>query len=96
MLFIVAPKILRIDRGTETDDMGALHFHLRRVVDPRVDRNKCVRHGTSTQNKIERFWVEIVKRFHGCYKTILRNLKESGEYDENDSMHKYVSEFHSY
>ena len=83
---LVLPRRIRIDCGTETDDMAAIHFLLRKEVDVSVTRDQCIRHGTSTLNKIERFWREPHARFEGFFKDELNQLLEEGHYDPSSQL----------
>ena len=46
--------------------------------------DKCVRHGPSTANKIERFWKDLHERMEKFFKWQLKSLEDSGEYDSTN------------
>ena len=74
------PKVIRIDRGTETDIMATIHagLHLRLGTFGEEEDivDKCIRHGPSTANKIERFWKDLHERMEKYFKSHLKMLVE--------------------
>ena len=93
-LSIVLPIQLRIDRGTETDKMALVHVSCHRLLFPEEDIDvndlvdATVKHGPSTQNKIERFWREVHHRDEKFFKEQLRELVANGEYDSDNQFHR--------
>ncbi|KXJ10617.1 hypothetical protein AC249_AIPGENE2744 [Exaiptasia diaphana] len=80
----VLPQTLRIDRGTETDIMAAIHCFLREPQGDLEDVTESVLYGPSTQNKIERWWKELLERMERYFKVQLNALLENGDYDPTD------------
>ncbi|XP_020908948.1 uncharacterized protein LOC110246907 [Exaiptasia diaphana] len=77
----VLPVHLRIDRGTETDVMATMQMFLCDKYNVLEDPNDSVLYGPSTQNKIERWWRELLERLERFFKQQLKNLAEDGDYD---------------
>ena len=79
------PHAIRIDRGTETDTMAAIHCKLHELCgtydDLEIIIDKFVKYGPSTANKIERWWRELHHRMEVFFKEQLRKLVEDGYYD---------------
>ena len=46
--------------------------------------SECVFYGPSTQNKIERWWKELLKRMERFFNIQLSTLVEDGGYDASD------------
>lgn len=86
----VLPQTLRIDRGTETDTMAAIHCYLREQQGDLEDAAESVLYGPSTQNKIERWWKELLERMERYFKEQLKTLVESGDYDPTDQNDRYL------
>ncbi|XP_078363116.1 uncharacterized protein LOC144647223 isoform X1 [Oculina patagonica] len=80
----VLPETLRIDRGTETDVMATIHCFLREKQGDLEKSTDAVLYGPSTQNKIERWWRELLERMERYFKDQLKSLVECGEYDASD------------
>ncbi|XP_028403939.1 uncharacterized protein LOC114526526 [Dendronephthya gigantea] len=89
----VLPKRIRVDKGTETGKMATIHCYLQEKVG-NEDAIETVLYGPSTQNKIERWWQELLERMERFFKDQLKELVENGDYDpssENDrSMLAYI------
>lgn len=81
LFFLALPVHLRIDRGTETDVMATMHMYLCDKHDILDDPTESVLYGPSTQNKIERWWRELLERLEKFFKQQLRTLAEDGDYD---------------
>ena len=83
-LFTVLPDNIRIDRGTETDIMSTMHCFLRAEHGDLEDATNSVLYGPSTQNKIERWWRELLDRMERFFKKQLSTLVEDGDYDSTN------------
>ena len=83
-LFTVLPDNIRIDRGTETDIMSIMHCFLRAEHGDLEDATNSVLYGPSTQNKIERWWRELLDRMERFFKKQLSTLVEDGDYDSTN------------
>ena len=75
------PERIRIDRGTETGIMSTMHCFLRAKHGDLADATESVLYGPSTQNKIERWWRELLDRMERFFKRQLSSLLEDGDYD---------------
>lgn len=82
--FIVLPDRIRVDTGSETGVMATIHSFLRAQVGDVEDGTECVLYGPSTQNKIERWWRELLERMERFFKSQLSTLLEDGDYDPSD------------
>lgn len=82
------PRIVRVDRGTETDTMTTVHCYLHQLsgtfdsVDELIQH--CVMYGPSTANKIERWWRELHHRMESYFKEQLSDLLNNGQYDQTN------------
>ena len=74
---------LRIDRGTETGLLATLHVFLRRNHGDMAPED-TVEYGSSTSNRIERWWRELHERLGKFFKFQLQQLLEQGFYDRED------------
>ena len=83
-LILVLPKRIRVDRGTETDGMTTMHCFLQEKLNNVGDATEAVLYGPSTQNKIERWWRELLERLEAYFKDQLNELLESGDYDPSN------------
>ena len=83
-LFTVLPDNIRIDWGTETDIMSTMHCFLRAKHGDLEDATESVLYGPSTQNKIERWWRELLERMEKFFKKQLSTLVEEGDYDSTN------------
>lgn len=83
------PLTIRIDRGSETGIMATMHTFLRAQYDDLDDPVDSVLYGPSTQNKIERWWRELLDRMERFFKRQLSSLVENGDYDPRDKTDKY-------
>lgn len=81
---LVLPDRIRVDRGTETGIMATIHSYLRELFGDVEDGTECVLYGPSTQNKIERWWKELLERMERFFKSHLSTLVEDGDYDARD------------
>ena len=84
LYFLVLPDRIRVDRGTETGIMATIHSYLRAQCGDMEDGTDCVLYGPSTQNKIERWWKDLLERMERFFKSQLSNLVEDGDYDASD------------
>lgn len=73
--------IIRIDWGTETDIMFTMHCFFRAKHDDLEDATKSILNGPSTQNKIERWWRELLDRMERFSKKQLSTLVEGSDCD---------------
>ena len=89
VFFSVLPQTLRVDRGTETDVMTTIHCFLREKNGDLDDPLDAILYGPSTQNKIERWWRELLERMESFFKEQLTFLVESGDYDSSDQNDRY-------
>ena len=89
---LVLPKHIRIDRGTETDVMAAMQMYLCDKHNVLENANESVWYGPSTQNKIERWWRELLERLERFFKEQLSFLAEKGYYDSTNAVDRYYSE----
>ena len=78
-----------MDRGTETDVMTTIHCFLREKNGDLDDPLDAILYGPSTQNKIERWWRELLERMESFFKEQLTFLVESGDYDSSDQNDRY-------
>ena len=72
----VAPRYLRLNKGTETTEMAAIHAYIHQVTQNiSVDEaSETVIFGPSTANQIERWWKELHEKLEIFYKPILDRL----------------------
>ena len=89
-LFKVLLQPIRIDRGTETGIIATMHCFLRDKYGYLDDATESVLYGPSTQNKIERWWRELLERMERFFKQQLFLLVENGEYDPSDETDRYI------
>ena len=75
------PERIRIDRGIETGIMSTMHCFLRAKHGDLADATESVLYGPSTQDKIERWWRELLDRMERFFKRQLSSLVEDGDYD---------------
>ncbi|XP_028418958.1 uncharacterized protein LOC114544557 [Dendronephthya gigantea] len=85
---LVMPTRLRIDKGTETADMATMHSYLLSKHESDEDSADCVIYGPSTENKIERWWKELLERLETFFKDQLRKLLEDGDYERDIPIHR--------
>ena len=86
LIFLVLPDRIRIDRGTEMGIMVTIHSYLRTKRGDLEDPTASILYGPSTQNKIERWWRELLERMERFFKAQLSNLAEDGNYDPSDDI----------
>lgn len=82
------PSRIRVDKGTETTILATMHSYLRSQQGDLADATNSVIYGPSTQNKIERWWRELLERMERYFKHQLNSLVEDGEYDRDDDTHR--------
>ena len=80
----VLPCRLRVDKGTETMDLATTHSYLRSQHGDLEEATDSILYGPSTQNKIERWWRELLERMEQYFNQKLNELVEGGAYDPND------------
>ena len=79
-------RYLRMDEGTETGKMTAMHTYLVSNTDLFDDPTDSIVYGPSTTNKIERLWRDLHGRLEKYLKVQLKSLLESREYDAHNEM----------
>lgn len=88
------PSRLRLDKGTETVDLATMHSYLVSKYSHDDDGTNCVIYGPSTENKIERWWKELLERLEMFFKQQLNTLVEDGDYDREDPLHRCIVFLH--
>lgn len=83
------PDRIRIDRGTETGIMATIHSYLRSKRSDLEDPTASILYGPSTQNRIERWWWELLERMERFFKAQFSNLVEDRDYDPSDDIDRY-------
>ena len=68
--------------------MTTVHGFLHELKETMADPGKSVIHGPSTQNKIERWWRELLERLERYFKQQLNQLLENGDYDPGNEVHR--------
>ena len=63
--------------------MTAIHCYLRDKTGDLDDATDSVLYGPSTQNKIERWWRDLLERMERFFKDQLKLLVESGDYESS-------------
>lgn len=81
--------MIRVDKGTETGVMATMHCFLRDKHGDLQNATDSVLYGPSTQNKIERWWRELLDRMERFFKQQLTTLVEDGDYDSTDETDRY-------
>ena len=82
------PDRIRVDKGTETTILATMHSYLRNQQGDLADATDSVMYGPSTQNKIERWWRELLERLERYFKHQLNSLVEDGHYDRDNPTHR--------
>ena len=82
------PSRIRVDKGTETIVLATMHAYLRNQQGDLEDASDSVMYGPSTQNKIERWWRELLERMERYFKRQLDSLVEDGQCDHDDASHR--------
>lgn len=70
-----------------------MHSYLRSLHGDLADPVDSILYGPSTQNKIERWWKELLERMERFFKVQLNTLVEDGEYDRDDDVHRLAENF---
>ena len=78
------PRFLRIDRGTETGIMAAIHSYLIDIVGDFNESSDSVIYGKSPTNKIERWWRDLHERLEKYFKQQLNVLLTTNAYDPHN------------
>ena len=86
------PSMLRFNKGTETGTLATLHAFLRRKHGDMAPED-TVHFGSSTSNRIERYWKEIHERMEKFFKRQLLELLERGHYDPEDEDDRNILAF---
>jgi hypothetical protein len=69
--------------------MATMHCFLRDQQGDLEDASSSIVYGPSTQNKIERWWRELLERMEMFFKMQLAELLESGDYDPTNDTGVY-------
>lgn len=89
-LFTYSPtKHFAFDQRMETDDLAAIQCYLRAKQGDLEKATDAVVYGPSTQNKIERWWRELLERLEYYFEDQLNSLVENGDYDSTDPENRY-------
>lgn len=72
--------------------MAAMQMYLCDKHNVLENANESVWYGPSTQNKIERWWRELLERLERFFKEQLSFLAEKGYYDSTNAVDRYYSE----
>ena len=75
------PFSIRMDHGTETGKLAAIHAFLRGKIGDMEDATDSVVYGPSTSNKIERWWRDLHEKMEMYVKTHLSELLQRRCYD---------------
>lgn len=62
------PSRLRVDKGSETGIIATMHSYLRSKHKDLDDPTDSVLYGPSTENRIERWWRELLDRMEKFFK----------------------------
>ncbi|XP_028413083.1 uncharacterized protein LOC114541051 [Dendronephthya gigantea] len=84
--------MIRIDKGTETGIMATIHSFLRQHHGDMAPYD-TVLYGPSTSNQIERWWKELHERMEKYFKVQLSMLKNDGDYDPDNELHRKLLSF---
>ena len=85
------PTRLRVDKGTETGIMTAIHCYLQERTNDIEDASETVLYGPSTQSKSEHWWGELLECMERYFKAQLNELLEDGQYDPSNENDRYSS-----
>ena len=85
-----------MDKGSETGILATMHSYLRSKHKDLEDPTDSVLYGPSTENKIERWWRELLDRMERFFKNQLKQLLEDGSYERDNKMHRQVLCFFYY
>ena len=66
-------------------DLPTIHSYRRSQHGDLEEATDSILYGPSSQNKIERWWRELLERMELYFKQQLNKLLEEGDYDPNDS-----------
>jgi hypothetical protein len=78
------PKILRVDLGTETSQMGDAHLLLRRCRSPPIQLSECFYQGRSTANqRIESWWGQLATSSLFLYYEFFHILQKEGVFTQD-------------
>ena len=78
-------KFMRVDKGTETGKMATMYTALSDWLDVMNDPVDSVIFGDSTTNKIERWWRELNDKLYPLFKTQLKTLLHTKEYERENN-----------
>lgn len=65
-----------------------MHSYLRSKHEDLEDPTDSVIYGPSTENKIERWWRELLDRMERFFKVQLNQLLEDGSYERDNKLHR--------
>ena len=85
---LVMPARLLLDKETEAVDMATMHSYLLSQHVGVEDSENCVIYGPSTENKIERWWKELLERLERFFKDQLSTLLEEGDYERDNPTYR--------
>lgn len=72
---LVLPDRISIDKGTETGEMVTIHSYLRSKQGDLEDATESIIYGPSTQNKIERWWRELLEQMEKSSCPLLQKVE---------------------
>ena len=84
------PFNIRMDHGTETEKLGAIHAFLHDNIGDLDDSTDSVIYGPSTTNKTERWWRDLHERMEMYFKQQLSELLQTGSYDPNSVTNRRI------
>lgn len=78
------PRVLRVDLGTETSQMGDAHLLLRRCRSPSIQLRECFYQGPSTANqRIEAWWGQLATSSLFLYYDYFHILEKEGIFTQD-------------
>ena len=80
----ILPKILCLDKGTETGKMASIHVVLKDKIGDLEDAMNSLMFGRSTTNKIDRWWRDLHERLEKYCKHQLSELLSNRQYDPHN------------
>eukprot|EP00795_Rhopilema_esculentum_P011687 gene11687-4_t len=86
----IIPNYIRIDKGTETGVMAAMHTYLRSKTGDLEDPTESVIYGPSTSNKIERWWRALHERMEKGLTLYLNQLLSRCLYDPHNARDRNI------
>jgi len=83
-----SPNYLRLDRRIETGKLTTIHACTLHACNNNTNPADYVLFGSSTTNKIERWWRELHERLEKYFKNQLTHILESQYYDPSNDLHR--------